>query len=598
MTTGRPTGRKAIAPASNVRGGLCVSALLAICIGLGPASARAATPELLSQKAAGLADTISVEWSRSLNPAGDIVDPISGEIEGGYGRTMLAYGMLRANERNPKLNLLGIMQQAVRRSDSVVGAPFNLLGVSEILLHAGSRLQTSVTQELSSSILSDTPFAGRAATPCLNRTRCYYNKTLVHTAALLASLQALPGQSGQGLTSLSSRATAARDALELLNQTIPRVQIPDARLTVGPTRLVGAVLSDPTANPTAYLALSTMMLGRALQFYPAPPAPALLAFQRAVVALLGLAAPDGDISYMGRGQGQVWTFATAAASCALAMRLLTAHSSIVSRCEGLVETELASLAVRREFGGLGLATVPRANWSHGEGVDGYANPIDYNGLSVYALNVAADALAGLADPGTLATPGAVSGSRFLDPLGSGLATTDLRGLWFAVHRQNTNSADSRWGFGLVAMERDSSAGWTNSITPRPLGRASQGPTLILDGHSYEPVGTSLHVSAGRIVVEGGWTSGHTFVRAASFVYVRTPAGVVLRLHARKGDRLVMRDWALPGATSAVSILRPAGGRVATRSFASAGDDLSSQLTGFSHTVNVKHSGVLEVLWRG
>jgi hypothetical protein len=582
----------------SVSTGLCVLALLAVCGGLGPARARAATPDLLAQNAAGLADAISVEWSRSLNSSGDIVNPISHEIEGGYGRTMLAYGMLRANERNPKLNLLGIMQQAVRRSDDVTSAPFNLLGLSEILLHAAGHLQTSVTQELSRSILSDTPFAGRTASPCVNSAQCYYNKTLVHTTALLASLQAMPGQSGRGPTSLSSRATAAQDALELLSRTIPHVEIPDARLTVGPTRLVGAVLSDPTANPTAYLALSTMMLGRALQFYPGPPAPALLAFQRAVVAVLGLAAPDGDISYMGRGQGQVWTFATAAASCALAMRLLSGHASIVSRCEGLVATELSSLAARRELGGFGIATVPRVNWTHGEGVDHYANPIDYNGLSVYALNVTADVLTGLPDPGALATPGAVSGSRFLDPLGSGLASTSLNGLWFAVHKQSTNVADSRWGFGLMAMERDGSDGWTSSLTPRPLGRTSQGPTLILHGRRYEPVGTSLHVSAGRIVVEGGWATGHAFVRAASFVYQGTPAGVVLRVRARKGDRLVIRDWALPGSASALSILRPTRAHVVTRSFASAGDDLSSRLIGFSHTVTVRRSGVLEMLWRG
>jgi hypothetical protein len=577
-------------------GVLCVCLALAAFAGLRPAGARAAAPELLSQKAAGLADAISVEWSRSLNPAGDIVGPRSGEIEGGYGRTMLAYGMLRANERDPGLNLLGVMQQAVRRSDGVTGAPFNLLGLSEILLHAPGRLQGAVTQELSTSIVRDTPFAGRSATPCLE-TGCYFNKTLVHTTALLTALAALPGQQG-GVTSASSRALAAQDALTLLTSTIPRVEIADARLTVDGRRLVGAVLSDPTANPPAYLALSTMMLGRALQLYATPPAPALLAFQRAVVALLGLTAPDGDISYMGRGQGQVWTFAGAAASCALAMRLLSAHAQLSSRCEGLVETELAALTARRRFGGLGIATVPRADWRHGEGVDGYANPIDYNGLSVYALNVTADALQGLADPGALPLPGSVAGARFLDPLGCGLATTNLKGLWFAVHREASDAADSRWGFGLMAVQRSRGDGWMDVLTPRPLAKASQGPTLLLRGRAYEPLGTSLRVSAGRIVVTGGWATRHTIVRSASFVYERTSAGVVLRVHAARGDRLVIRDWALPGQASTVSILGPAGRHVATRRSTTAGDDTSARLTQFAHTVTVAHGGLVRVLWRG
>src|SRR6185312_9563017 len=116
-----------------------------------------------------------------------------------------------------------------------------------------------------------------------------------------------------------SPAAMASRVRNLLSVTVPKVEIADGRLSLGRSHLIGAVLSDPTHNPTAYLALSTMMLGRALDLYAAPPASALLAFRRAVVALLGLTAPDGDITYLGRGQGQVWASASAAAACALAL---------------------------------------------------------------------------------------------------------------------------------------------------------------------------------------------------------------------------------------------------------------------------------------
>jgi hypothetical protein len=577
---------------------LSVTLLAGLAAVLGSGSAQALTPELLSRQAADTADAISLEWSRSVNGAGDIVNPLTGHVEGGYGRTMLAYGMLRADERRPGLNLLPIVRQAIPRSDAVAQAPFNLLALSETLIHADGALGPSATEALASSILSDPPFGTRAPhDPCFRRVGCYDNLKLVNATALLASLAALPGRSGPALTSFASRSAAERSALRLLTRTIPRVEIADAALVVGAERLQAATLSDPTTNPTAYLALSTMMLGRALQLYAeAPPRAALVSFRRAVVALLGLAGPDGAISYVGRGQGQVWTFASAAASCALAIRLLPGRSPIASRCEGLVETELQALAVRRSLGGFGIATVRRAGWVQGEGVDHYANATDYNGLCVYALNLAADALAGASDPGELLTPGAVDGESFGDPHGSGVATTDRNGLWFAVHRRNANGADSRWGFGLMAMERRTGASWTSELVPRPLGPGRQGPVLELHGRSYEPGGTRFALAPGRIALRGGWSNGRRLVRAATFAYEATARGVVLRVPVRKGDRLRLQDWALPGRQGTMSI--PGDGVRLARTSPAAGDEQSAELNAFTYTITVKRAGLVRVLWHG
>jgi len=576
-----------------------VGTTLVIGAGARSANAQAVSPNLLAQQASHLADTISVEWSHSLNRSGDIVNPLTEEVEGGYGRTMLAYGMLRAYQRNPELDLLPTVQRALPRSDDVTQAPFNLLGLSETLLHAHGTLGPTVTEALTTSVLSAPLFGGASGTLCLDTSGCYYyNKTLVNAAGLLVALAALPGKNGSALTSFSSPATTARRVRNLLSVVVPRAEIPDGRLTVGRSHLTGAVLSDPTDNPTAYLALSTMMLGRALDLYSTPPASALLAFRRAVVALLGLTAPDGDIAYMGRGQGQVWASASAAAACALAMRLLPGQPFVTSHCEGLIAAELGALASRRQFGGIGIATVPRLNWLHGGGVDHYANATDYNGLTVYALNLAADAMETLPDPGELALPSAVSGERFLDPRGSGLATTGLNGLWFAIHKQAANKADSRWGFGLLAMQRFTGGTWANGLTPRPLGPGSQGPVLVVDGHHYDPVGSSMHVTPGRIGLEGGWSDGERLFRRASFRYEVTAQGIVLRVHVTKGDRLIVRDWTLPGHTSTMSVAGPAGTRIVTRLGTAAGNDQSATLEQVSWTLQVRKTGRLRVLWRG
>jgi hypothetical protein len=301
---------------------------------------------------------------------------------------------------------------------------------------------------------------------------------------------------------------------------------------------------------------------------------------------------------MGRGQGQVWASASTAAACALAMRLLAGRSPIASRCEGLIVTELGALAVRRQFGGIGIATVPRLNWLGGGGVDHYANATDYNGLTVYALNLAADAMQTLPDPGELAVPSAVRGARFLDPRGSGLATTDLDGVWFAVHKQSAGKADSRWGFGLMAMQRFTGGAWVNRLTPRPLGPGTQGPLLVIHGHRYDPVGVTMRVAPGRIDMEGGWWDGRRVFRKASFRYEATAQGVMLQVHVTKGDRLIVRDWTLPGHTSTMSVAAPAGTRIVTRIGPAAGNDQSATLEQVSRTLQVRRTGRLQVLWRG
>lgn len=577
------------------RAALLAVMLVAAWAALGDNEAGAATPSELSQRAASLADTVSVEWSRSLNAAGSIVDPVTGQVEGGYGRTFLAYGMLRAELRDPALGLVPIIERALPGSEGVDQAPFNVLGLAETLLSAGDALGPELTAALQQAALSYPPYGSSSASaPCFQRANCYDNLKLVSATAVLATLAAVAGRAGPPGSTFASAVVAATQARRLLASTIPAVEIPDATLRLGSAAITGAVLSDPTRDPPAYLALSAMLLGRGLELSAPVPQLALQAFERAIVALLGLTAPDGNISYMGRGQGQVWTMASAAAACALAMRLLPSARHITSRCEGLIDSELGALAIRRGLGGVGIATVPRLTWTRG--VDRYVNRTDYNGLTVYALDLTADALSGLSDPGEQPLPGAESGESFVDAAGSGLATTSLHGLWFAVHRLDSNPADSRWGFGLMVMERLKPGGWASELTDRPLGPGVQGPVLILQGHAYNPIGQSMQLAPGRVVIHGGWGTGSRLLRPATFSYQATARGVVLTLPVQRGDVLTVQEWALPAATGTMAIGGSGGHEVVTRVAAPAGDDTSDAVELMRHTVTATRTGVLSVRW--
>jgi hypothetical protein len=560
------------------------------------ATANAATPSDLSGRAAAMADAISVDWSRSLNASGLIVDPFSHEPEGGYGRTFLAYGMLRAEQRDPDLDLNGVIAQALRNPGAVAQAPFNLLALAETLLSARPSLEPTLTSSVTQLILSYPPYGSSSPNaPCARRVGCYDNLKLVNATAVLASLSVLQNRPGPRGSAFASPLTSASEARRLLAATIPRVAAPDAELRVGDLRLIGGTLSDPTRDPPAYLALSAMLLGRALELTSPAPHPAVRAFQRAIVALLGLTAPDGDISYMGRGQGQVWTMATAAAGCALAMRLLPSQHFIDSRCEGLIDVELNALDARRTIGGVGIAVVPRPTWTRG--VDAYVNRTDYNGLTVYALNLTADALNGLRDPGEQPIPSAESGETFSDPAGSGIATTDLNGVWFVVHERDTNSADSRWGFGLMAMDRLTRTGWVSELSDRPLGRGSQGPTLLVDGHSYEPVAQAIAVAPGRIVVKGGWGSGNRVVHRATFVYQETRQGAQLAVPVHPGDSLIVKEWMPPRRPSTVLLLASTR-QLHRRASVELGDDSSDRLDQVSRTIEATRAGLVRVMWVG
>jgi hypothetical protein len=235
--------------------------------------ARAATPEQLAARATAMADAISVDWSRAVGPSGSIVDPLGRAGEGEYGQAMLAYGMLRAGARDPTLALGPLASRALLDSVRLESSPFAILGMAEALL-AGGQLASSTATALEKALGVHPSYGSRAVgTPCYRRIGCYSNLKLVYATATLAALHAISPLRARVPVGgrPTSPARAAAEARRLIGSTVPRVEIPDGELRVGGATFTdGAVLSDPTRNPTAYLALSTAMLGRARSSWAAP----------------------------------------------------------------------------------------------------------------------------------------------------------------------------------------------------------------------------------------------------------------------------------------------------------------------------------------
>jgi len=341
-----------------------------------------------------------------------------------------------------------------------------------------------------------------------------------------------------GLTSpapaslLFDRAGLRRKALGFLAQAAANTGT-DAR-RVGERVSFGdaGILSDPTKNPLAYHALSTMMLGHALvSLGRATPARARAAFFRSARTLVGLMAPDGNVAYVGRGQGQVWTVAATVDALAIAA---SRTNSPTWRGRFLVG---AALAIRRlqavyPVGSWGLALVPRLAGETGgnyDGIDGYANSVSYNGLALWALVDATRALAGVR--ATLVQPlPATTNGVFLDPSHTKFAAVTNGSLWFAIHGTDSDPADARYDFGLAAAEKRDGSGWRTVLPYRPLTfrPTTGGPALLVGGRALFPIGRRITAKrSGEVVIRGGWGTPGRAARRVRFdtiwTYRATPA---------------------------------------------------------------------------
>ncbi len=543
-----------------------VCALLLLVCGAAPAGAGAQTiePAGLGSEVSALVSGTAGEWTAHELADGQLIDPVLGEGAGSYGQGMTGGAMIEAGSGAPGGGAL-VQAGLNAELDELAhpdGGGFELLSLSEDYAynqaHLGGDAAWQADRPQFAAFLSGHGPLISDAGVCYTTTNCYDNLKLVAAVADLALLRTGLGSSGPG-TLLSAPHTLRLGALAKLSAAAGNTGSDASRS--GTTSFTDAgILSDPAQNPLAYHALSTLMLGHAVVALGAA-TPHLLrsAFVRAARALTGLMTPDGDVAYIGRGQGQVWTVAATVDALSLAAGL-TVEAKWRGRYLAGAQLALERLEAVYPRTGWGLPVVPRLAATTTPpnylGIDGYANTVEYNGLALWALRDAAIALGPIPATPAQQVPSQTQGT-FLDPSHTRFAAVTHGGLWFAVHATDSNLADERYGFGLVAAELYDGHGWISALPLRPLTYAPEvgGVAERLRGRTLYPVGETVTANAtGVIEVRGHWGQAHVPRRQLTSWIFRPDGGegVIESFRAQPYAGYQFQVWFEQGALARVA----------------------------------------------
>ncbi len=486
--------------------------------GAAPAAGRSASQ--LADEAGSAADAVIERYSALQRPDGSFPDPVV-QARSDYGAAMLGLAMLRRGHERRDGRLLTAGALAIREpAELPTFGVFELLAVARgygwgertllsdpFAIGTWSRVRPAVAAALATR---GSLTANPAVISCLRRSECYGNQKLVAGLAAQALLRTRLGAArGQALladpVALQRRVddVAGRVAVEVASDVVRRER-------GGPLGAAPAgVLSDPPRNPLAYHALSVMLLGELVDGLGASaPADVRAALDRSGRALLRLSAPDGDLSYYGRGQGQVWVPAVTVAAAA---RVAADATNSAERGAALAIAAAAMHRLQREYsvGRYGLELVPGAGDAESisrRGVDSYVSTRSYNGLAVAALDAAEPLLRRLGDAQPTVVPasrpGATSGGDRLR-----LVTLTGGGVWAAISTDGRNRADARYGPGVLSVRREGRGGVWAAAVPEPALSAELGSTLtvLAVGRRFVPHGVQIAPAAdGSALVTGTW----------------------------------------------------------------------------------------------
>ncbi len=501
---------------------------------------------LEASKTRAAADRIASAWPKRQLPDGRFRDYVDGAAPRSYGVTMLGYGLLRSGARRGDRALVEAGVRALEAARSLPASErgsFDLLAFASAYNFARRELVSDPAFQRVRASWEDhlrayaRPRTGPAAAECFADPSCFTNLKLVEAAGNLELLDSGLRSSVRG-SKLSDRAQLRRDALDAVGRLAPQA-IGKRASASGSGRAAGlGILSDGPSFPLAYHVLSTAMLARAVALLGGDaPAPARAVLRRATDTLAALTAPDGDVSYIGRSQQD--SFAPAMAAFVGAATGETA----------LAERGLERLLRGNGFGPSGINIAPRLGDPRARdyaGIDHYANTVVYNGLTLYALELAGDAAAARPAPRAGRLP-ADGDSHFLDPERTRFAAVRRGDVWYAVHERQQRP-DLRDDFGLVAVKyREPDGRWRDVLRPRPLTATadSAGPILLRGRARALPYGDRMEVRRGGVVVvRGGFRipDGPRIRRGVSFRYTPTERGVRVSFRARRGDRLLFRTF--------------------------------------------------------
>jgi hypothetical protein len=556
---------------------------------LAGASHRAHRPLPASALAARLDARIAAPSPQLQEPDGRFRDILGGGTR--YGEAALGYALLQTGvrERAPTL-----IRTALR-------------GIDRALRARGLHARQSVFENLAAAAAYN--FARRTlrGDPEFRRMRPRWREFLAtrrfkeldsghnydnhYLADAVAALELLRTgvRSSDPSTVVGNPSAALAGVEQLVNVRVPAMAAEAGGTAHGARTFV---LSDPPDNPLAYQGLSLGLYARAIALLGPRASPVARGTLAEVAqASWWLAAPDGDLAWMGRSDEESWALAATAYGAAAAARL---------PATGRVRaTDLRALAVRalvrlRGYGvgrnGLYITpAVRRANSGAARGLDSNAGGPSFTGITLMMLNWALPELRGAGRGGRLGSDRDGGAALSVGP--ARVAVVRRRNVWFAVKPTPTwgRPDDLRYGFGLLALKVRRHGRWSDVVPVRPQpgvapsqprtpsGPASgprvlpppdsAGPVLLRAGAPAGfPYGDSMSIRRdGAVVVTGGWrdAAGTTLRTGVTFAFTPVRAGVRLSVSRRLGDRVQYsaffprvvprrRPHALEGAGAAVS----------------------------------------------
>jgi hypothetical protein len=527
---------------------------LTVLVGVpGPAAARHLTAAKLRGEVRTLLDRTARQWEGLMTAEGAFQNPFPADLARGNGSfvpPMLAYALHRAGQRTGDRALIAAAERAWPHAvDPVRASAFDMLGAAyayrELALSDARRAQ-----------LAD--YMSRYGIPlngysCLVVPKCYGNLRLVDALAVL-SITGVGVRSPDPAARLGDRVAARAYGRRVINKRVPDVIDHGLRARIVGDEIRGSYLSDPSMNPLAYHALSTFALSEAVtELGPKASRAARRARRETMDALSALVAPDGDMSYLGRGQGQTWVPAIVAAAMADGARDAAVRAPARAGRYLAVARRAVQRLRRLHASANGLQLVPGAvARTTADGIDSYAHTVAYNGLALFGLTQALDALGNIR-----ALPiGRLPSARRLtlqDPGTSRLAVVSDGRVWLAVRSRTTTVSDLRFDTGALAIKRRTPRGWKDLLAPRPLALLAPntgGPALIHRGVVVPLSGFEIHAHGRTIAVAGGYRARGRWIRRVRFRWRLVPHGVRMTLSgARPGDRFRMLAYT-PAGTGA------------------------------------------------
>jgi hypothetical protein len=392
--------------------------------------------------------------------------------------------------------------------------------------------------------------ASGTADPCFQKPGCFNNYVL---AGELLNLEL--AHSGLHATWPHARLAnpgLVAQTLRWMARALPRSTSQSARIEVpGLGARKGAALSDPSTYPLAYQTLCAAELTRAL-FLAGPAAPAAMRRleSAALWELVGMTAPNGEISWMGRGQDIVWTMA---ASFYAAMQgsvlVQPLHPDLAARLRRLAQVDLAALRARVAAPGFRARAI--AGVPGGAGIDTYYGPVGTTSLALVWLELAREAAPQVAGP-VAPLPSEVPGAWTSDPRATDVFALRRGDVWLGVSARRSGS-DARIGWGLLrALRRTAAGAWRALLPDRPLlpgyrPEPAAGPLLVSGSGELEPHTDRVSAGSTGIAMSGRWGTAKKAVRAR-WTWAPAAGGVALSSTCPRGRRLRFTEW-LPAAGS-------------------------------------------------